>query len=133
MSNPTSSNSAKRYIRWDLGNPKPSNKFNEEEFEGNYFELEEARDRNKSNVQISMNQMEDDSRIIFPDRHIWIGSLNFPVMKSHYDKINSINGVEVFKVPGTYTILVGVGVLFNDDKVKKCIELALNAECLSNL
>ena len=132
MSNNSLSKGAKKFIRWDLGNPKPSKKFNEEEFEGNYFELEEARDRNKSNVQISMNQMEDDSRITFPDRNIWIGSLNFPLMKSHYNKINSLEGVEVFKVPGTYTILVGVGVMFNDERVKKAIEIELGAENIGN-
>lgn len=109
-----------------MGNPK-TKKFDESEFD-NYLELEEARERNKNGSQIILNQVEDDSRIVFPDRNIWIGSLTFPLMKSEYDKINKLEGIELFKVPGTYTILVGVGVMFNDEKVKKSVESVLRAE-----
>lgn len=126
MSNHSSLNNKKRWIRWDLGNPKIK-KFDESEFD-NYLELEEARERNKNGSQIILNQVEDDSKIIFPDRNIWIGSLTFPLMKSEYDKINKLEGIELFKVPGTYTILVGVGVMFNDEKIKKSVESVLRAE-----
>ena len=53
---------------------------------------------------------------------LWVGHCNFDITESVKEKIESVDGVEIFRVWTRYRFWLGVGNLFDDHKVQQNIE-----------
>lgn len=56
---------------------------------------------------------------------LWVGHCNFDITESIKQKIEEVNGVEIFHVWTRYRFWLGVGNLFEDSEVHKKIEKCL--------
>jgi hypothetical protein len=104
-----------------------SNRFIDEEVEGEDLESEELNEANQNIMMPISPQLINDIQVI-STFDCWIGHTNFDITNSIRDKLNKIDGIELLKIYSRYRFLIGIGHMFNFKEVRKNIEKTLIEE-----